>query len=244
MISLIIPAHNEAQYLPYTLRSVLIAMQQVEPALELIVVDDASTDETAKIAAESGATVVPVSLRHIAAVRNAGSHVARGELLVFLDADTRLPPETLAAAWRAYRRGCVGGGCRVEFDQPLPFGPRSGLRLWNTLSRIFRWAAGSFLFVRPEAFHRVGGFNERFFAAEEIALSEALKPLGPFTILDERVITSARKLESHSMADHFHVTLKSLLTLGGSLQKREGLDLWYGPRVQAPGPPVPQRLQR
>ena len=230
MLSIIIPAHNEAHFLPYTLRSVWIALQHLETVAQIVVVDDASTDATATIARESGAAVVPVNLRQISAVRNAGARVATGDLLVFVDADTRVPPETLLAAWAAYRRGCIGGGCRVQFDTQLDRSARAGLRTWNTLSRTFRWAAGSFLFVRRDAFERVGGFDERFFAAEEIILSERLKRLGPFTILDQPVVTSARKLESHSLAEHFRVSLRSALTLGASLQRREGLDLWYGPR--------------
>ena len=229
MISVVIPAHNEADYLPYSLRSVLIAMQQIEPACELIVVDDASTDETSRIAAESGAKVVTVDLRQIGAVRNAGARAATGDLLVFLDADTRLPTQTLAAAWQAHQRGCVGGGCAVDFDTPVPLAARSMLRLWNTLSRTFRWAAGSFLFVRRDAFERIGGFDERFYAAEEIVLSERLKGQGPFTILSNTVTTSARKLESHSLSEHLRVAIVSGLTLGRSLQRRQGLDLWYKP---------------
>lgn len=234
MISIVIPAHNEAHYLPYALRSVLIAIQRIEPRCEIIVVDDASTDETGRIATESGAKVVRVDLRQIAAVRNAGARAATGELLVFLDADTRLPAETLLAAWEAHRRGCAGGGCRIEFDAPLGLAARSMLRLWNTMSRTFRWAAGSFLFARRDAFEEVGGFDERFYAAEEIFLSEALKRRGPFTILNHCVTTSARKLESHSLLDHLRVTARSFATLGGSLQRREGLELWYGPRHEAP----------
>jgi glycosyltransferase involved in cell wall biosynthesis len=229
MISLIIPAHNEADYLPYTLRSVWIAVQQVAPAVQLIVVDDASTDATGAIAAESGAQVVRVDLRQIAAVRNAGARAARGDLLVFLDADTRLPPQTLQAAWAAYQRGCIGGGCRVQFDQPMPWDARAGLRLWDVLSRTFRLAAGAFLFARRDAFNRVGGFDERFYAAEEIFVSQALQRLGPFKILDHPVITSARKLESHTVADHLRITAKTILTLGRTLRHRKSLDIWYGP---------------
>lgn len=230
MISVIIPAHNEAEYLPYTLRSVLIAMQQVEPDVEVIVVDDASTDATATIAAETGAKVIPVDLRHIAAARNAGGRVARGDLLVFVDADTRVPPETLRAAWAAYNRGVIGGGCRIEFDQEIPRFGRLLLRVWETLARINRWAAGSFFFARRDAFEAVGGFDERFFAAEEIFTSEKLKRLGPFTVLHEKVVTSARKLHSHKLTDHLRVIWRSLTTLGGSLKKREGLGIWYDAR--------------
>jgi glycosyltransferase involved in cell wall biosynthesis len=227
MVSIVIPAHNEADYLPYTLRSVLIAMQQVEADVEVIVVDDASTDATAKIAAESGARLVSVNLRHIAAVRNAGARAARGDFLVFLDADTQLPSPTLRAAIRLLNLGFVGGGCRVEFDKPLSWGERAMCQLWHVPSRIFRLAAGSFLFARRDALERIGGFDERFYAAEEVFTSLSLQRLGPFTVLDEPIITSARKLDSHTMSDYLWTAMRGVLTLGGSLRRRDGLGLWY-----------------
>ena len=227
MISIIIPAHNEAQELPYTLRSVWIAVQQVDREFEVIVVDDASTDATAAIAQQTGARVVGVNLRHIAAVRNAGAKAAHGSLFVFLDADTRLPVQTLKAAIRACESGAVGGGCRVVFEGEITRMSRALLRLWNTVARFHRWAAGSFLFVHREAFEKIGGFDERFYAAEEIFTSEKLKKLGPFTLLDAHVTTSARKMHSHRTRDHLGVVFRSVFTLGRSLQSRDKLGLWY-----------------
>jgi glycosyltransferase involved in cell wall biosynthesis len=234
MVSIIIPAHNEAEYLPYTLRSVLIATQQVPENCQIIVVDDASTDATSQIAGESGATVVAVNLRHIAAVRNAGARAATGDLLVFLDADTRLPVDTLQAAIRLHKLGFVGGGCRIEFDKPLSRLERAMCHLWHVPSRIFRLAAGSFFFADRKSFERIGGFDERFYAAEEVFTSLALQRLGPFTVLGQTVITSARKLESHSLGQYLGTTARGALTLGRSLRRREGLGLWYDPRPPHP----------
>lgn len=239
-LSIIIPAHNEAEELPYTLRSVWIAIQQIEPTCEVVVVDDASTDATAAIAQQTGAKVVSVNLRHIAAVRNAGARAASGRWLVFLDGDTRLPAETLRAAIRALGSGAVGGGCRVVFEGQVSGVAAVLLRLWNTVARVHRWAAGSFLFVQREAFERIGGFDERFFAAEEIFTSEKLKKLGPFTLLDAHITTSARKMHSHPIRDHLSVVWRSMFTLGRNLQSRDKLGLWYeterGAISDIPGP--------
>ena len=71
MLSFIIPAHNEERFLAATLASIRAAAASAGEPFELIVVDDESTDQTASVARSQGATVVPVSLRHIAAVRNA-----------------------------------------------------------------------------------------------------------------------------------------------------------------------------
>src|ERR1019366_2792714 len=116
MLSFVIPAHNEERFLAKTLASVRAAATSVGEPFELIVVDDASTDRTASIARSFDAAVIPVRLRHIAAVRNAGAREARGDVLIFVDADTFVPAATLAAGLAALAQGAVGGGARVRLD--------------------------------------------------------------------------------------------------------------------------------
>ncbi|HTP42260.1 MAG TPA: glycosyltransferase, partial [Nitrospiria bacterium] len=90
-LSVIIPAYNEANYIGRLLDSLAVARRQHAPGreAEIIVVDNGSTDATAAIAQEKGATVVQESERKIAAVRNAGARAARGATLIFIDADNR-----------------------------------------------------------------------------------------------------------------------------------------------------------
>src|SRR5438105_3985712 len=76
MISFVVPAHNEEATLPRTLAAIVKAAREVGQAFEVIVVDDLSTDATTSIAAGFGARVVPVNLRQISAVRNAGARAA------------------------------------------------------------------------------------------------------------------------------------------------------------------------
>src|SRR5690606_12779597 len=118
-----------------------------DASYEMIVVDDQSTDATASLARECGAVVVAVALRHIAAVRNAGAREARGALFVFLDADTRISSEVIAAMRRARAVGCVAGGAVVRFERQVPLNARLGLGCWNLASRLLRWAAGCFIFT-------------------------------------------------------------------------------------------------
>ena len=227
-ISFIIPAHNEQSHIADTLRSITHAMATLDRSHELIVADDQSTDATADIARGLGAAVVPVSLRHIAAVRNAGARHARAELLVFVDADTTISAALLAELCDARRRGFIAGGAKVRFDGPVPWNVRLGMGCWNLTSRIFRWAAGCFIFTTRQAFDAAGGFDERYFASEEIHLSAALKRLGRFRILREPVTTSARKFHAWSMWSYLKVALLSAVTFGRVLQRRDRLPQWYG----------------
>ncbi|MFI5454040.1 MAG: glycosyltransferase family 2 protein [Isosphaerales bacterium] len=94
-ISVIIPAFNEERYLPQTLEHLHRAEEHLEAVpdrdVEIIVVDNASSDRTAEIALAAGTRVIPVPEHNIARVRNAGAGAASGGLLIFLDADTLVP---------------------------------------------------------------------------------------------------------------------------------------------------------
>lgn len=224
MLSFIIPAHNEERFLAATLASVRAAATSAGEPFELIVVDDASTDRTASIARSFDAAVIPVKLRHIAAVRNAGAREARGDVLIFVDADTFVPAATLAAALAALAQGAVGGGARVRLDANAPPWAR---RLWAlvALGAWMRLAAGCFMFARRDAFDAAGGYDERVFHFEEIFLSRALKARGPFVMVREAVTTSSRKYDEISMWQ-FLRQAGPLVISWSALRRRH--DWWYG----------------
>ena len=237
MISFILPAYNEELVLGRTLATLTTAATAVGEPYEILVVDDASDDRTATIAEEHQARVVAVHLRQIAAVRNAGVREAKGEILVFLDADTILPEATLRAALGALSDGAIGGGARVFFDDSLSLGHRALVAGILVPMRLLRWAAGCFIFCRRAAFEAVGGFDERYYASEEIHLSRALKSQGRFLILREGVVTSARKLRLIK-ARHFARVFTRFAVRGpGMLKKREALeDVWYDGKLRDTGP--------
>ncbi len=228
MLSIVIPAHNEAAYLGPTLDAARSAAEALGLQPDILVVDDDSTDTTAALAEAHGARVLSVQLRQIAAVRNAGAAHAYFDHLVFLDADTFLPAATLRAALSAMQQGTLGGGARVRFDGQAPLGAKLTVTTWNLMARTCRWAAGCFVFAHRHAFESVGGFNTQFYAAEEIAFSQAMKQKGPFTVLRESVITSDRKVRDHGLWAHWRTAARVICTGGKALHRRQGLDLWYG----------------
>jgi glycosyltransferase involved in cell wall biosynthesis len=233
-VSFVIPAHNEEQLLPATLRSIRMAAEACGVCYEIIVADDASTDGSAEIAHSFGAHVICVHHRRISATRNSGARNANGDLLVFVDADTAISAEVLRAALDAVAGGAVGGGAVVRFDGVVPFYARVLLPILTIGQRVSRLAAGCFVFCTRAAFDAVGGFDERLFASEEIAFSAAMKKVGRFVIVNESVSTSGRKLRTHSPGEM--LLLMARFARGGRamLESRDQLGLWYGPRRADP----------
>ena len=203
--SIIVPAYNEEQWLPQTLKLLRKAMELSTLNGELIVVDNNSNDGTTRVAKEGGARVVFEPVNQISRARNAGAKVALGKYLVFVDADTHISPELLQQALTNLENGCCGGGVEVEFDQELRRDVRLGLAAWNRVSRKLRWAAGCFVYARREAYEAVGGFSEKVYASEEIWFSRAMRRWGrkqqlKFCIIEEhKALSSGRKLEWFSM---------------------------------------------
>jgi glycosyltransferase involved in cell wall biosynthesis len=230
MLSFVVPAHNEELELPATLQAIRAAAEASAREYEIIVVDDASTDATAEIARGFGARVVPVNFRQIAAVRNAGARVAQGDVLFFVDADTRIAPGHVSDALECLTNGYIGGSARVAVDRKMPIWARIFIKTFCTLYFAARLGCGAFLFTRRQSFETVGGFDEQFFAGEEVYLTLALKKLGRFKILPQPIVTSARKIRMHSPV--FFMAQSFFIIFGGpwALRRREKLGLWYDGR--------------
>ena len=175
--SIIIPAYNEASELPSTLSSIRRAMEAVSLEGECIVVDNNSTDSTTAVARSHGADlVVQEPINQIARARNAGAAKASGRSLIFIDADTRIPPELLVEALRRLEETpCVGGGSVIKFESEVSTLGRIGIGLWEHISRFARIAAGSFICCRREAFQAVEGYDESLYASEEVRFSRLIK---------------------------------------------------------------------
>jgi glycosyltransferase involved in cell wall biosynthesis len=230
--SVIIPAYNEEELLPGTLSALRGAMEALETHRgEVLVTDNDSSDRTAEVARDAGACVVFEEHRQIARARNVGGASARGRFLIFLDADTRVNAALLRQTLGALEAGAAGGGTRMGFDPRPERSIHRMAALWNLISRRLRWACGAYVFCRREAFEAIGGFDQRYYASEEIHFSRALKRWGHahgmhVTILEEPISTSTRKLEWFGPK----VLLISLLRAAlrpGRLRSRDGCHLWY-----------------
>ena len=174
--SFVVPAFNEERLLAGTLQSIQSAAQVLGDGWELIVCDNNSTDRTAEVARAAGARVVFEPHNQISRARNRGAAAATGEWLVFIDADSVPSAGLFADLKEAVDSGrCLAGGSTIAAEGSFEF--RSAIRFWNAISRAARWAAGSFIFCRKDAFSELGGFSEELYASEELELFQRLKAL-------------------------------------------------------------------
>ncbi|HUQ28412.1 MAG TPA: glycosyltransferase, partial [Usitatibacter sp.] len=229
MISFVVPAYNEEKYLGATLASIHEAARAAGEPYELIVADDASTDATAAIAQSAGARLLRVEKRHIAAVRNAGAKVAAGDMLIFVDADTVVNEAVVRAARAALTNGAVGGGATVMFGV-APGWVHAVMAMVRPIFRVMKWAPGCFVFCRREIFEKTDGFDERYFAGEEIHLSRALGRHGRFVVLRESVTTSARKSDDTSAWQMLWLMVKLVSRHPLGVKARKDAAFWYDVR--------------
>ena len=232
MISFIIPAHNEELWIGNCVGSIHTAMAPLSEPYEVIVVDDASTDETPRIAERMGSRTIRVEHRKISAVRNSGAQAASGEVFIFVDADTRINQRAVEAALSVLGSGAAGGACVFKFDGIVPLWGRILLWFGVTMGRFLQLAGGCFLFCTRQAFTAAGGFCEDLRAGEDLAFVYALKKVGRFVVPKPTVITSARKLSVVGPWEAVMVLVR-IVQRGPHYETERTLDFLYGQRAQA-----------
>ncbi|KTC98157.1 glycosyl transferase, family 2 [Legionella erythra] len=232
--SIIIPAYNEEAYLPMTLHSVNAATWSI-PHLkgEVIVVNNDSSDKTAEIAENFGARVILEPMRNIARVRNTGAHQARGELLIFLDADTLMTTEMLDTSLAIlHDPEIIAGSFLLKPDRPVSRLMQLMFTIWNNYSRWYIRCAGSFLFCKKNAFEATGGFDERYFVTEDISLSIQLKRYARrqqkrVVIYNKYVEMSLRKIDQHPLSARLVVDFLSGLFFRSQYKQKKNCKYWY-----------------
>jgi glycosyltransferase involved in cell wall biosynthesis len=174
-VTVVIPCFNQAQFLPASIGSVL----SQTTAVDCVVVDDGSTDDTARVAAGYGVRVIRQSNRGVSAARNAGLNATATEFVVFLDADDELLPDAVAAEFAAMASdpglAAIVGRCQEMSAEGVPLTATvhnrvDPCRLYEEwLRRNFVWTPGAAMF-RVDALRRMGGFEETRESAADYAL--------------------------------------------------------------------------
>ena len=222
-LSVIVPALDEAEVLPGLLAD-LHGQQGVR--LEVLVADGGSTDATAALAAAAGARVVAAP-RGRGAQMNAAARLARGPMLLFLHADSRLPdPHLLAGALRALETA-GREGVPVAGHFPLCFLRRTDthrlgyryLEEKSTLNREQTINGDQGLLLAAPFFARLGGFDESLPFLEDQRIAARIRACGRWLTLPGRLHTSARRFESEGF--HRRYLLMGLIMAMHSLGREE-----------------------
>lgn len=198
--SIVIPAHNEEGFLPGCLDSIERASSKYFNQVEIIVVLNRCSDGTERIAQQRRAVVVKDDSRNLARIRNAGARQATGEVLVTIDADSRMSENMLCEIDAALRSGkYIGGGVCVRPERTsLGIGI---IYLLLKISMLVTGLSGGLFWCMRRDFKEIHGFNENLFYAEDYDFGKRLKAHGrkqnlKFRILRRAFIeTSCRKFD-------------------------------------------------
>ena len=228
-ISVIIPAHNEENYIGRCIASVKGADEVFPGNTEIIVVCNRCKDRTEQIAKAQGARVVLNEDKCIAKVRNAGIAAAKGTVIVTMDADNRMTKGTLREIYALLKTGCyIGGGAPIRFE-------RYSFPLWcnDLLCRLSFAVTGLYsgiFWAKKETFDAIGGFVEQK-AMEDVGTAKRLKKYGKkqgkrYTTLKKNcLINSTRKFDELGDWLYFKLLIQNAGTLlKAAFGDTEGLD--------------------
>jgi glycosyltransferase involved in cell wall biosynthesis len=197
MVTVIIPTLNEEKTLTRTIESI----RTQHCRCEIVVVDGGSIDRTLELANQLADRVIVTSLRGRQHQENIAANSAKGDILLFLHADTVVPPTILQSiVTTLHDRTIVAGGAHLIYSPPDRFRYKALSAFRDVGSRILRISGmGSAFFIRRDAFQLLGGFDEEM-NEEAVDMCKRLHALGKHVMLDEVIRSSARRYEQTGFA--------------------------------------------
>ncbi|MBL7050677.1 glycosyltransferase [Candidatus Woesearchaeota archaeon] len=195
MLSIIIIAKNEEEFLPRLLKSI---KAQDYDDYEIILSDAKSTDSTRDIAKSYGCKIVDGGLPSIG--RNNGAKVAKGELLLFLDADVKMPEHFLKNTVAEFKKRNLATGTPLYkpiTDKTIDKVLYDTYNIWAVATQHFYpHSAGFCIFSRKDVFNNLNGFDEDLLMAEDHDYVNRGKKYGKFRILKKsNILVDVRRLD-------------------------------------------------
>jgi glycosyltransferase involved in cell wall biosynthesis len=190
VVSVIIPAHNEESYLRRTLDAL---NGQHYPQFEVIVVANGCSDATAWVARNRCHRLIIISQKALCVARNMGARTARGELLVFLDADTLLKPDALTIIASEFDRRCAAGTLKTTPDRRrLAYRTLYVIKNFLHRSSLYQGSAGVIICWKKH-FETTGGFDEDLQVRENSDLIKKLKLFGRYKCITQSSATTSMR---------------------------------------------------
>jgi glycosyltransferase involved in cell wall biosynthesis len=186
LVSFVIPVKNDADRLRRCLTSIL-ANDYPRELIELLVIDNRSTDGSDRVARECGAVVLHSAHGSVAELRNRGARAALGTILAFADSDHEIDPHWIQTAIDVFADANVaatGAPCLAEPSANWVQQQYDGLRERPATRQDVTWLGSGNLAVRRSAFHAVGGFNADLTACEDVDLCNRLLAAGHRIVAD------------------------------------------------------------
>ena len=189
VVSFVVPVRNDAERLGRCLRSIA-ANGYPGDAVEVVVADNGSTDDSAAVAREAGAALLSLPNLRLGALRNRAAAAARGTVLAFVDADHEIGPDWVAATVEVLADGAVaavGAACRPPASSTWVQRLYDRLRQHAAQPRAVEWLGSGNMAVRRAAFEAVGGFDEALETCEDVDLCRKLRANGGRLVADGRL---------------------------------------------------------
>jgi len=199
--SVLVPAHNEEAYIGNCLQSIKFAADKVTGEVEIIVTLNRCNDQTADIAAGYQVVIVYEDRKNLARIRNAAARAATGDVIVTIDADSRMSGNMFVEIAENLSSGkYIGGGVMIRPE-------RWSVGIFMSMLTVLPFllihrVSGGLFWCRRNDFEAVGGFNEALVSAEDIDFAKRLKTYGKKrdkrfkTITRAHIITSCRKFDT------------------------------------------------
>ncbi|MBC7868114.1 MAG: TIGR04283 family arsenosugar biosynthesis glycosyltransferase [Gloeobacteraceae cyanobacterium ES-bin-316] len=194
MISIIIPTYNEAEYIGGLIK--YLQKNSGSAAVEIIVSDAGSTDDTMNIVRNVGAIAVSSPRKGRAAQMNFGASVAQGNVFYFVHADCLPPKSFMTDILEAIHHHTEAGRYKTRFNS------KSRLLKLNAFFTRFDWfvcyGGDQTLFITRTLFENIKGYDETKLIMEDYDITTRIKNTGSYKILEGYALVSARKYEKHS----------------------------------------------
>lgn len=203
-LSIVIPAHNEEKYLPRCLESL---KHQIYKDFEIIVVDNASTDNTSTIAKQFGATVIHESKKGVGAARRAGFAITKGEISITTDADCTFPSDWLEKIAKVFNKNpntiAIYGISSLDDAGAIKrILSKLGTKIFFAANDLLnkKQFTGCNLAVRKSTYNQTAGFDANIRICEDADLCKKLMRIGKIKFIPSLLVyTSARRFKNTSI---------------------------------------------